>query len=80
MRPREDPACRVLFPLLVPKLKTEMSSEDSRSNDSSSQTAKEGSKESSKPHWSTLRICGNERNSIKLTRTGLLSMMHKIFG
>lgn len=65
MRPWGDPACRVLFPLLVLKLRTDGSSEDSRSKDSSPQAANEGSRGSSKPHWSTLRVCRCDRSSLE---------------
>ena len=65
MRPRAEPACRVLFPLLVPKLRTDGSSEDWKSKEPGPQTANEGSNETSKPHWSTLRICRYARNLIK---------------
>lgn len=65
MRPRGEPACRVLFPLLVPKHSTDGSGEEWRSSEPGPQTASEGSKETSRPHWSTLRIWTKTRNQVR---------------
>lgn len=63
MRPWTEPACRTLFPLLLPKHRTDGSWEDRRSRQPVPQTTSDGRREASKPHWSTLRICGGRRAS-----------------
>lgn len=70
MRPWTEPACRTLFPLLLPKHRTDGSWEDCRSRQPVPQTTSDGRTEVSKPHWSTLRIWGEDGGVVQ-TGSGL---------
>lgn len=63
MRPWTEPACRTLFPLLLPKLRTDGSCEDRRSRQPEPQMTSDGRREASRPHCSTLRIWEGDEGS-----------------